>query len=135
MAQKVLINGSAYELAAGKVAKDGTAYSIEKGRTLVGGTGYDIKLGVMRTVTFAGSAGATTYVQINGNRYTESSNAIEVEAGTECTIVASSGTHRFAVIIDGETVSDKSGNTSYTYAINNDCRIVFSIGSITITTS
>lgn len=135
MAQKVLINGSAYELAAGKVVKDGTAYSVEKGRTLVGGTGYDIKLGVMRTVTFAGSSGATTYVKINGERYTGSSKAIEIEAGTTCTIIASSGTKRFAIIIDGETVSNKSGNTNYTYTINNDCRIMFSMGSITITTS
>ena len=135
MAQKVLINGSAYELAAGKVVKEGTAYSVEKGRTLVGGTGYDIKLGVMRTVTFAGSSDALTYAQINGVKYRGSSGPIEVEAGTICTLVTDSGPHRFAIIIDGKTVSNKSGITNYPYTINNDCRIVFSMSSIKITTS
>ena len=135
MAQKVLINGSAYELSAGKVVKEGTAYSVGKGRTLVGGTGYDIKLGVMRTVTFAGLTGALTYVQINGERYTGSSKSIEVEAGTTCNIITDSGPHRFAIIIDGKTVSNKSGITNYPYTINNDCRIMFSMSNITITTS
>lgn len=135
MAQKVLINGSAYELAAGKVVKDGTAYSVGKGRTLVGGTGYEIKLGVMRTVTFAGSSDALTYAEINGVKYTGRSGTIEVEAGTICTLVTDSGPHRFAIIVNGETVLNKSGKINYPYTINNDCRIMFSMSNITITTS
>ena len=134
MAQKVLINGSAYELAAGKVVKDGTAYSVGKGRTLVGGTGYDIKLGVMRTVTFAGSEAQLTYAQINGVNYRGSSGTIEVEAGTICTLVADSGRYRFAIIVNGVTVSNKSGKTSYAYTIDSDCTIAFATSKITVTT-
>ena len=134
MAQKVLINGSAYELAAGKVVKDGTAYSVGKGRTLVGGTGYDIKLGVMRTVTFSGSEAPLTYAQINGVKYRGSSGPIEVEPGTICTLVTDSGPHRFAIIVNGVTVSNKSGNTSYAYTINSDCTIAFAMSKITVTT-
>lgn len=130
-----LIDGTGYSTKQGKVLIDGTAYTVKKGRILIDGTGYDIKLNSMCTIAFSGSAGALTYVQINGVRYTGSSGTIEVEAGTTCTIIASSGTKKFAIIIDGETVSNKSGNTNYTYTINNDCRIVFSMGSITITTS
>ena len=44
MAQKVLINGTAYELKPSPVLIDGTKYQIGGGRTLVNGTGYDVKL-------------------------------------------------------------------------------------------
>lgn len=45
MAQKVLVNGTAYDLKPSPVLIDGTKYQIGGGRTLVNGTGYDIKLG------------------------------------------------------------------------------------------
>lgn len=44
MAQKVLVNGTAYDLKPSPVLIDGTKYQIGGGRTLVDGTGYDIKL-------------------------------------------------------------------------------------------
>ena len=43
-AHKTLIDGTGYDVKAGKCLVDGTAYTIKKGRTLIGGTGYDIKL-------------------------------------------------------------------------------------------
>lgn len=44
MGQKVEINGTSYDLKAGKCLVGGTAYAIKKGRTLKDGTGYDVKL-------------------------------------------------------------------------------------------
>lgn len=44
MAQKVLVNGTAYDLKPSPVLIDGTKYQIGGGRTLVNGTGYDVKL-------------------------------------------------------------------------------------------
>lgn len=129
-----LIDGTGYSTKQGKVLIDGTGYTIKKGRTLNGGTGYDIKLNSVCTVTFAGSSGALNYAQIDGVRYTGSSGTIEIEAGTTCTLIASSGTRRFSIIIDGETVSNKSGNTSYVYTIDSDCTIAFAMSSITVTT-
>ena len=42
MANKALINGTAYTIKGGKCMVNGTVYNILKGRTLVNGTGYDI---------------------------------------------------------------------------------------------
>lgn len=42
MANKALINGTAYEVKGGKCMVNGTVYNILKGRTLIDGTGYDI---------------------------------------------------------------------------------------------
>mgnify|MGYP004515115469 CR=1 FL=1 len=44
MAQKVMIDGTYYDLKPSPVLIDGTKYQIGGGRTLVDGTGYDIKL-------------------------------------------------------------------------------------------
>lgn len=41
---KTLIDGTGYDVNAGKCLVGGTAYAVKKGRTLIGGTGYDIKL-------------------------------------------------------------------------------------------
>lgn len=129
-----LIDGTGYSTKQGKVLIDGTAYTVKKGRTLIDGTGYDIKLNSMCTIVFSGSAGQLVYAQINGVKYTGSSGTIEVEAGTICTLVADSGTKRFAIIVNGVTVSNKSGKTSYAYTINSDCTIAFAMSKITVTT-
>lgn len=44
MAQKVMINGTYYDLKPSPVLVDGTKYQIGGGRTMIGGTGYDVKL-------------------------------------------------------------------------------------------
>lgn len=129
-----LIDGIGYSTKQGKVLIDGTAYTVKKGRTLIDGTGYDIKLNSMCTIVFSGSAGQLVYAQINGVKYTGSSGTIEVEAGTICTLVADSGTRRFAIIVNGVTVSNKSGKTSYAYTIDSDCTIAFAMSNITVTT-
>ena len=129
-----LIDGIGYSTKQGKVLIDGTAYTVKKGRTLIDGTGYDIKLNSMCTIVFSGSAGQLVYAQINGVKYTGSSGTIEVEAGTICTLVADSGTKRFKIIVNGVTVSNKSGKTSYAYTIDSDCTIAFAMSSITVTT-
>ena len=129
-----LIDGTGYSTKQGKVLIGGTAYTVKKGRTLIDGTGYDIKLNSMCTIVFSGSADQLVYAQINGVKYTGSSGTIEVEAGTICTLVADSGTKRFKIIVNGVTVSNKSGKTSYAYTIDSDCTIAFAMSSITVTT-
>ena len=49
MAQKVMINGTYYDLKPSPVLIDGTKYQIGGGRTLVNGTGYDVKLAASET--------------------------------------------------------------------------------------
>ena len=44
MGQNAEINGTGYDLKAGKCLVGGTAYAIKKGRTLKDGTGYDLSL-------------------------------------------------------------------------------------------
>ena len=129
-----LIDGIGYSTKQGKVLIDGTAYTVKKGRTLIDGTGYDIKLNSMCTIVFSGSEDQLTYAQINGTKYRGSSGAIEVEAGTICTLVADSGRHRFEIIVNGVTVSNKSGQTRYAYTIDSDCTIAFAMSNITVTT-
>ena len=129
-----LIDGIGYSTKQGKVLIDGTAYTVKKGRTLIDGIGYDIKLNSMCTIVFSGSEDQLTYAQINGAKYRGSSGAIEVEAGTICTLVTDSGRHRFAIIVNGVTVSNKSGQTSYAYTIDSDCTIAFAMSNITVTT-
>ncbi len=129
-----LIDGIGYSTKQGKVLIDGTAYTVKKGRTLIDGTGYDIKLNSMCTIVFSGSEDRLTYAQINGVNYRGSSGTIEVEAGTICTLVADSGRHRFAIIINGVTVSNKIGQTRYAYTIDSDCTIAFAMSNITVTT-
>ena len=129
-----LIDDIGYSIKQGKVLIDGTAYTVKKGRTLIDETGYDIKLNSMCTIVFSGSEDQLTYAQINGVNYRGSSGTIEVEAGTICTLVADSGRHRFAIIINGVTVSNKSGQTRYAYTIDSDCTIAFAMSNITVTT-
>lgn len=129
-----LIDDIGYSTKQGKVLIDGTAHTVKKGRTLIDGTGYDIKLNSMCTIVFSGSEDRLTYAQINGTKYRGSSGAIEVEAGTICTLIADSGRHRFAIIINGVTVSNKSGKTSYAYTIDSNCTIAFAMSNITVTT-
>lgn len=44
MAQKTLVDGTAYEISGGRTLVNGTGYTIKSGRTLVDGTGYTIDM-------------------------------------------------------------------------------------------
>ena len=50
---KVLINGTEYEVNGGKCIVSGTGYDIQKGRALIGGTGYDITFAQQYDPVFA----------------------------------------------------------------------------------
>lgn len=75
MAQKVLINGTAYDLKPSPVLIDGTKYQIGGGRTLVNGTGYDVKLGgsltwyLNDTVSYTSSTYFSCAFISNGKRF------------------------------------------------------------------
>lgn len=63
MGQKVEVDGTVYDLKAGKCLVGGTAYAVNKGRTLINGTGYDVTLGpqISKTWYFNAVIDATEY--------------------------------------------------------------------------
>ena len=65
MAQKVMINGTYYDLKPSPVLIDGTKYQIGGGRTLIGGTGYGIKLKTSPTWYLNDSLGYNTLERTN----------------------------------------------------------------------
>ena len=62
---KALIDGTGYDVNAGKCLVGGTAYALKKGRTLIGGTGYDISLKSGYTLDISIDGGRGTGVSIN----------------------------------------------------------------------
>lgn len=80
---KTLIDGTRYDLKAGRCLVGGTAYSVKKGRTLVNGTAYEIKFKPSEyTITLTGSGGTIIY---NGE---EKNGTFTVTAGDSVTIKA-----------------------------------------------
>ncbi len=97
MAQKTLINGTAYEISGGSVLKDGTKYQIGGGKTLVGGTGYDIVISRPIIITVTGGSTQTgnrarAYVRYNGEEY--ASGSFEVQPGETLRVVLESTSNK-----------------------------------------
>jgi hypothetical protein len=92
MAQKVLIDGTSYEVSGGKGLIGGTGYNISGGRTLVDGTGYNIilskktiSLTISGAIITSGSYGS--YVQVGDTKY-NASGTYEIESGVTITVAA-----------------------------------------------
>ena len=64
-AHKTLIDGTGYDVKAGKCLVGGTAYAVKKGRTLIDGTGYDISLESRYTLNISIDGGSGIAVSIN----------------------------------------------------------------------
>ena len=111
MAQKTLINGTAYKVKNGKTLINGTAYKVKNGKTLVGGTAYKIEFYVPTytiTITRASSHGQ---VWINGVQYNYITT-ITVPQGTEVNFLVTGDSSR-RVNLNGTKVStDISSNES-----------------------
>lgn len=92
MAQKVLIDGTSYEVSGGKGLIGGTGYNISGGRTLVDGTGYNIILS-KKTISLTISGVIITgrsygsYVQVGDTKY-NASGTYEIESGVTITVAA-----------------------------------------------
>ena len=143
MGQKAEINGTGYDLKAGKCLVGGTAYAIKKGRTLIDGTGYDVKLSNSLVVSITGynyivNGIPAWKVTIDGTEYT-SAEEIEVESGTEVNVkisggygyigsVPSKGTGYIkfngTVISAGYSGGFERTATTYTFSVSADCEIV-----------
>lgn len=82
MAQKTYIDGTAYEVKAGKCMVDGTGYDIKKGRTLIGGTGYDVAVGGSTALLSLAQKGSVdTSIVVKGVIYSGNQSGIEVSPG------------------------------------------------------
>ena len=144
MAQKVLINGTAYELKPSPVLIDGTKYQIGGGRTLVNGTGYDVKLSNSPTISLTGynhivNGTPAWKVTVDGTEYTSAGTEIEVESGTEVTVTIQGGfgyighvsskqtgyiKFNGTVISGGNSGGYERTASTYTFSVTADCKMV-----------
>ena len=129
---KALIDGTGYDINAGKCLVGGTAYALKKGRTLVNGTAYEISFKPSEyTITMTGSGGKITY---NG---VEQTKTFIVAAGESITITATAFNEngkfpeRAIIQLNGTTVSSKTAfevyetvTATYTYTPEQDTRII-----------
>ena len=135
MAQKTLINGTAYKVKDGKTLVNGTAYKIKSGKTLVNGTAY--KIGMTSTLYVSGYASmegsvndgffddTCGYITINGVKYTSAFNNVPIEEGTQISLKVSVShsdqAYRCYVKLNGTTVQDGGG--TYYFTPTNNCTI------------
>lgn len=121
MGQKAEINGTGYDLKAGKCLVGGTAYAIKKGRTLKDGTGYDVKFAPKLYTVSIESLALTTFVTVGGVRKLENT-ITEAEEGTEVSLNGDMILSSFGVYINGEGVSPTSSH-KYTFLLNSNLTI------------
>lgn len=126
---KTLIDGTWYDLKAGKCLVAGTSYQIRGGRTLVNGTAFEIGFGKKYTITITGGGGSnSSYISINGTSYMNA-GTVEVEEGTIVTFYSlgtSTATMFTAIYIDGRTVDSRKEKCSYSYTIRGDISVELS---------
>lgn len=137
MAQKVRINGTAYDLKPSPVLINGTKYQIRGGRTLINGTGYDIALNNKITISiivtdgYSEYAGEFWYATINGTKYANPGDVF-ADAPTTITIYAGgNGTSKDSgVYKDGVRVAD--GKVYYSFEATTSCTIRFEVDGLFI---
>lgn len=136
MAQKVLINGTAYELKPSPVLIDGTKYQIGGGRTLVNGTGYDVKIansGYIVTLV-DGTTGAMSadyaYATINGVRYI-SPATVEIHKGDTIQIFVRAPQYNAFVFLNGTIIKKGTDGEPavYSYEPESNCNLEFRFDS------
>ena len=132
---KTLIDGTEYDIKAGKCLVGSTTYVMKKGRTLIGGTAYEISFKPSEyTITMTGSGGKIIY---NGVEQTET---FTVAAGESITIMATAFTtngkfpQQAIIQLNGTTVSSKTAweisetvTATYTYTPEQDTSIIRSV--------
>ena len=139
MAQKTLVNGTAYEITGGRTLVDGTGYSIPGGRTLIDGTGYSVSFSTPCTVAMSGSGWSTsgsmcyTHLIHNGTNYT--SGTIEANVGDTVTVkfYAISSAHELSVKLNGNWVYGSgswegvTGSTTYDIVLTGDATFTIEV--------
>lgn len=132
MAHKNMVDGTVYDITAGRSMVGGTVYDIGGGRTLIGGTGYDIAFSFDIVITGEGERTSTStyimYVEVQGQKYIE---AATLEGRPNETIYlyvrnSSQGLCQNIISINGEQVATSSGKTAatYTYQVPAGVRVV-----------
>ena len=139
---KTMIDGTGRELKAGRCLVGGTGYAVKKGRALIDGAGYDVKLSNALVVSITGynaiAFGTPAWkVTIDGTEYT-TAEEIEVESGTEVTVVVQVNTGWMSQVASKQTGYIKFNGTvisggyigndervagTYTFLVTADCKI------------
>ena len=138
---KTLIDGTWYDLKAGKCLVGGTAYSVKNGRVLVNSTGYNIpfSIGKIFTVTLGIYEGASysgngwssglNYVTYNGVQYTES---FEIEEGDSISIRVAARSREYhgeyisgyaRVFLNGTQVAIQENGVTYTFTPSTNVKL------------
>ena len=138
---KTLIDGTWYDLKAGKCLVGGTAYSVKNGRVLVNSTGYNIPffIGKIFTVTLGIYEGASSsgngwssglnYVTYNGVQYTES---FEIEEGDSISIRVAARSREYhgeyisgyaRVFLNGTQVAIQENGVTYTFTPSTNVKL------------
>lgn len=136
MAQKVLIDGTGYELAGGKSLMGGTGYEIKKGKCLTDGTGYEVPIesAVVVSLAVEGSAGGPSrYAGIvyAGTTYQAgTTTSFEAKRGETLTIIVAAWKNGGyypqynKITVDGNTVSPNS-NGEYDLVLAANTTVTF----------
>lgn len=106
---KTLIDGTQYDLKAGRCLVGGTAYSVKKGRTLIRGTAYEIKFKPSEyTITLTGSGGKIIYngVEQNGTFTVTAGDSVTIKARAEDYVNSSQVTA--TISLNGKVVATKT---------------------------
>ena len=106
---KTLIDGTLYDIKAGKCLVGGTAYSAKKGRVLVNGTAYEIKFKPSEyTITLTGSGGTIIYngAEKNGTFTVTAGDSVTIKARAEDYIYSSQVTA--TISLNGKVVATKT---------------------------
>ena len=119
---KTLIDGTGYDVNAGKCLVSGTAYAVKKGRTLVNGTAYEISFGPdICTLIIKGTAeGSATGAVIPTEHkdeplyYAYSDGTYQLIPGTSITLYAWNY-HACRIYVNDELVASKNGNGKLMY--------------------
>lgn len=119
---KALIDGTGYDVNAGKCLVSGTAYAIKKGRTLVNGTAYEISFGpdictlIIKGTAEGSATGAVTPTEHKNEplRYAYSDGTYQLTPGTSITLYAWNY-YACRIYVNDELVARKNGSGKLMY--------------------
>ena len=119
---KTLIDGTGYDIKAGKCLVGGTAYTLKKGRTLIGGTAYEISFGpdictlIIKGTAEGSATGAVTPTEHKDNplRYAYSDGTYQLTPGTSITLYAWNY-YACKIYVNDELVARKNGSGELMY--------------------
>ena len=119
---KTLIDGTGYDVNAGKCLVGGTAYTLKKGRTLVNGTAYEISFGpdictlIIKGTAEGSATGAVTPTEHKDEplRYAYSDGTYQLTPGTSITLYAWNY-YACRIYVNDELVARKNGSGKLMY--------------------